>query len=289
MTTSTTNIPQNCFTESIFWNNMFMSYKYRSVLHEEKTPYQLIQVFDTYAVGKLLTLDGKTMVSDKDEFVYHEVITHIPSMVVRDASNVLVIGGGDGGAIRELVKYPHYKVIDLVEIDEGVTRVCREFFPQCTSGLADSRVKIYHEDGINFVKNKQNFYDIIIIDSTDPQDMATGLFTQSFYSDIFHALKDSGVMVAQAENIFLDQYNVKEIFDNMKKVFPIVEGFTAPITIYPGVFWNFAFASKKFQPTDINPSNVELMHSVQEKLQWYNMDWHLKAAFTKSNFQKRFY
>lgn len=275
------------FTEGIFYNNIYTSYRIKELLYDKQSKFQRIQVYDTHAVGRLLTLDGKTMVSQKDEFVYHEVMAHIPSMISRNAKSVLIIGGGDGGVVRELVKYPNFEKIHLVEIDEEVIEVSRKFFPECTCGLNDPRVKIIATDGIEFIKKATNEYDIILIDSTDPVDLAQGLFTQTFYANVFKALSANGIMIAQAENVFLDQYDVKSIFSNLKKAFPIVQAYWAPITIYPGIFWNFAFASKTWNGTDIDPAKIEWMITKQDELKWYNMDWHKNAAFTLANFHKK--
>jgi spermidine synthase len=127
------------FSERYFHKNVATSFKIKSVLHSERSEFQKIDVLDTYGVGRLLLLDGKTMVSDHDEFVYHEVMGHIPTMVHRSPKNVLIIGGGDGGIVREFVKHPDIERIDLVEIDERVIEVSKKYFPDCTSGLSDRR------------------------------------------------------------------------------------------------------------------------------------------------------
>lgn len=274
------------FYERSFHNNFSMGWKVKKILHSEQSKFQKIEVLDTYAVGKLLLLDGKTMVSDLDEFVYHEVMAHIPYMVSRKCRKVLIIGGGDGGVVREFAKHSDIEQIDLVEIDERVIEVSREFFPNCTSALDDKRVNILAQDGFAFIKEKKNEYDVIVIDSTDPEDFASGLFTKEFYQDVFDALTEDGIMMNQTENPFLDQYGVKNIYQNMKKSFPFVQSFTAPMSIYPGVFWTFGFSSKKFMGTNLNPNKMTQMGATQRSLKWYNMDWH-KGAFALSNFHKK--
>src|SRR5690606_11589948 len=242
-------------------------------------------VIETDAVGRLLLLDGKTMVSDKDEFVYHEVVSHIPYMVSRNCKKVLIIGGGDGGVVREFVKHSDIERIDLVEIDERVIEVSKQYFPDCTSGLSDKRVRVLPEDGFAFIKRAKKEYDIIVVDSTDPVDFASGLFTDEFYQDVYNALTDDGIMMNQTENPFLDEFGIKDIYKNMRKGFPIVNSFNAPMLIYPGGYWTFGFCSKKYRPTDINPSKTLEMNAVQRSLKWYNMDWH-KGTFAISNFHK---
>jgi spermidine synthase len=278
------NVPGWMIEES-FHNTFAMGFKIKAHLHSEQSKYQKIDVVDTDSVGKLLLLDGKTMVSDKDEFVYHEVVSHIPYMVSRNCKNVLIIGGGDGGVVREFVKHQDIERIDLVEIDERVIEVSKIYFPDCTSGLSDKRVRVLPQDGFAFIKKAKKEYDIIVVDSTDPVDFASGLFTDEFYQDVYNALTDEGIMMNQTENPFLDEWGVKNIYNNMRKVFPVVNSFNAPMLIYPGVYWTFGFSSKKYRPTDINPTKTQHMNSLQRNLKWYNMDWH-KGTFSISNFHK---
>jgi spermidine synthase len=273
------------YTERSFYESYAMGFKIKKWLHTEQSQFQKIEVVDTESVGKLLLLDGKTMVSDKDEFVYHEVMGHIPSMVARNLKKVLIIGGGDGGVVREFAKHPEITQIDLVEIDERVIEVSKIYFPDCTSALSDKRVNILPQDGLAFIKTKKNFYDVIVVDSTDPEDFASGLFTQEFYGDVFNALTEEGIMMNQTENPFLDQFGIKNIYQNMRQVFPIVQSFFAPMTIYPGVFWTFGFSSKKYKATDLNPEKLQFMNSLERSLKWYNKHWHV-GAFAISNFHK---
>ena len=274
------------FHEKSFFKTFSMGWKIKKVLHSEQSAFQKIEVLDTHAVGKLLLLDGKTMVSHKDEFIYHEVMAHIPYMITRKCEKVLIIGGGDGGVVREFAKHQDIKQIDLVEIDERVIEVSKKFFPECTSALNDPRVNILAKDGFAFIKSKKNEYDIIIIDSTDPEDFASGLFTNDFYADVHRALTDEGIMMNQTENPFLDEYGVKKIYDNMRSNFPFVRSFTAPMLIYPGVFWTFGFSSKKYLPTQLNPEKMNYMFNLERKLKWYNTEWH-KGSFMLSNFHKK--
>jgi spermidine synthase len=275
----------NWLIEESFRNTFAMGFKVRKHLHTEQSKYQKIDVVETESVGKLLLLDGKTMVSNKDEFVYHEVVSHIPCMVSRNCKKVLIIGGGDGGVVREFVKHPDIERIDLVEIDERVIEVSKIYFPECTSGLSDKRVRVLPEDGFAFIKRAKNEYDIIVVDSTDPVDFASGLFTDEFYYDVYNALTDEGIMMNQTENPFLDEWGIKNIYNNMRKVFPIVNSFNAPMLIYPGVYWTFGFSSKKYKATDLNSLKVPHMNQLQRSLKWYNMDWH-KGCFAISNFHK---
>jgi len=243
------------FCEDSFHSTHRVGFKVKKHLHSEQSKFQKIDVIDTHSVGKLLLLDNKCMVSEADEFVYHEVV-------------------------------PEIEEIHLVEIDERVIEVSKKFFPECTIGLDDPRVQIMPMDGIEFVQNKTNHYDIIIVDSTDPEDFASGLFTKDFYQSIYNALTPDGIMLNQTENPFLDEYNIKKIYNNMRASFPIVQSFNAPMIIYPGVYWSFGFCSKKYRANNINPEKRLHMESLQRNLQWYNMDWHLGNTHL-SNFHKK--
>jgi len=276
----------NWFFEKSYFKTFSMGWKIKSVLHTEQSKFQKIEVLDTERFGKLLLLDGKTMVSEKDEFVYHELMAHIPYMAKEKVENVLIIGGGDGGVVREFVRHNDIKRIDLVEIDERVIEVSKEFFPECTSGLSDKRVNVLPQDGFAFLKSKKNDYDIIVIDSTDPEDFASNLFTTEFYEDVHCALKDDGIMMNQTENPFLDEYGIKRIYQNMRKAFPVVKSFSAPMAIYPGVYWTFGFSSKGIIPTNLVSSKKDHMDKLQRNLKFYNMDWH-KGTFALNSFHKR--
>lgn len=155
------------FTEE-HTKNVRFSIKVKKQLASRQSDFQKIDVFDTEEFGRVLALDGYIMVTEKDEFIYHEMITH-PAMAVNPAiKKVLVIGAGDGGTVRELTRYSGIEQIDMVEIDQEVVAVCREFLLKTSSKLGDKRVRIFYEDGLKFVRQQENMYDLIIVDSTDP-------------------------------------------------------------------------------------------------------------------------
>ncbi len=274
------------FLEKSYYDQVIQGYQYSEKLYSKKSNYQMIEVFQTKALGKLLTLNGKTMVSELDEFVYHESLTHVPMIVHPQIKTVCIIGGGDGGLVRELVKYSQISKIDLVEIDRDVIEVSQKFFPSVASGLSDSRVEILAQDGIEFLKNYSGpKYDLIIIDSTDPEDFATGLFTKEFYSDVHSCLSNQGIMVNQLENPFFDQFEIKTFIKALQSIFLNVEAYTAPIPIYPGVSWTFGFASKGLKGTEIIREQEQTFSPIYEELRWYNPNWH-KGSFALSNLWK---
>jgi len=181
--------------------NVRFSIKVDKQLVSVKSDFQRIDIFESQEFGRFLTLDGFMMLTEKDEFIYHEMITHVPMAVNPKAKKILVIGAGDGGTVRELVKYEHIERIDMVEIDKMVVDVCREYLPKTANKLDDERVHIYYEDGLKFVRSKTNEYDIVIVDSTDPFGPGEDLFTREFYGNCFNALKDDGILVNRVHNV----------------------------------------------------------------------------------------
>lgn len=219
-------------------------------LYSARSEFQRIDVFNSPEFGRFLTLDGYMMLTEKDEFIYHEMITHVPMAVHPNVKDVLVIGAGDGGVIRELTRYPEIQKIDMVEIDPMVVEVCKKYLPQTASKLDDPRLTIYYEDGLRFVRTPEDKYDLIIVDSTDPFGPGEGLFTKEFYGNCFKALREDGIMVNQHESPFYEADAVacqrahKRIVDS----FPISRVYQAHIPTYPSGHWLFGFASKKYHP-----------------------------------------
>ena len=255
-------------------DNVKFSIKVDKHLRSAESEYQRIDIFESKEFGRILTLDGYLMVTEKDEYIYHEMITHIPMAVNPDITNVLVIGAGDGGTVRELARYNHIKNIDMVEIDELVVEICREYLPQTACRLTDPRVHIFYQDGLRFVRSKENEYDLIIVDSTDPFGVGEGLFTKEFYGNCFKALKDDGILVNQHESTFYTSYanSMKRAHSRIKSTFPIALVYQAHIPTYPSGHWLFGFASKKYDPrTDLK---ADWWNSLGIKTKYYNTILH---------------
>lgn len=219
-------------------------------LYSEESEFQRIDVFESPEFGRFLALDGYMMLTEKDEFIYHEMMVHVPMAVHPNVRSVLVIGAGDGGVVRELVKFPEVERIDLVEIDRQVVQVCREYLPKVSCSLGDERVHIYYEDGMKFVRRKEEEYDLIIVDSTDPFGPGEGLFTKEFYGNCYKALGAEGIMVNQHESPFYEA-DAKACMRAHKRIvesFPISRVYQAHIPTYPSGHWLFGFASKKYHP-----------------------------------------
>ena len=230
--------------------NVKLSIRIDRQLYSGKSEFQRIDVFDSPEFGRFLTLDGYMMLTEKDEFIYHEMITHVPMAVHPKVRDVLVIGAGDGGVIRELVRYPEIEHIDMVEIDPLVVEVCKKYLPKTACRLDDPRLSIHYEDGVRFVRDKHDKYDLIIVDSTDPFGPGEGLFTREFYGSCFHALRADGIMVNQHESPFYDEDAVacQRAHKRIVESFPISRVYQAHIPTYPSGHWLFGFASKKYHP-----------------------------------------
>lgn len=190
------------------------------------------------------------MVTEKDEFIYHDMIVHVPMATNPNIKNVLVIGAGDGGTIRELTRYSTVEKIDMVEIDKRVVDICREYFPLTSCKLDDKRVNVFYEDGLKFIRDKEDEYDLIIVDSTDPFGPGEGLFTKEFYGNCYKALREDGILVNQHESPYYDNdaAAMKEAHEKITKFFPIIRVYQAHIPTYPSGHWLFGFASKKVSP-----------------------------------------
>ncbi|QBD85590.1 polyamine aminopropyltransferase [Clostridium tetani] len=226
-----------------------MTYKIKETLVRKKTEYQDLAIVDTYALGRMLVLDGIVQTSIKDEYVYHEMITHIPLYTHPNPKKVLVVGGGDGGTIREILKHPSVEKAVLCEIDEEVVKECKKHLPEISNNaLEDSRCEVFIGDGIKYVNEHKNEFDVVIIDSTDPFGAAEGLFGGSFYGKISECLTEDGIFVAQTETPFYLPEIVKRVYDDSKAVFPVTKLFMAAIPTYPSGYWSFTIGSKKHDP-----------------------------------------
>ena len=230
--------------------NVKLSIRVDRQLFSGQSEHQRIDVFDSPEFGRFLVLDGDMMLTEKDEFIYHEMITHVPLAVHPHVKNALVIGAGDGGVIRELTRYPEIERIDMVEIDPMVVEVCRKYLPQTSYKLDDPRVSIHYADGLKFVRNCDDQYDLVIVDSTDPFGPGEGLFTREFYGNSYKALHDDGIMVNQHESPFYNEDAVacQRAHKRIVESFPISRVYQAHIPTYPSGHWLFGFASKKYHP-----------------------------------------
>ena len=261
------------------------SIRVKEHLFSDESNFQRIDVFESNEFGKFLTLDGLMMITEKDEFIYHEMIVHVPMATNPQIKNVLVIGAGDGGTIRELTRYKTIENIDMVEVDKEVVAVSKKFFPQVSCGLSDPRVNMYFEDGLKFVRRKEKEYDLIIVDSTDPFGPGEGLFTKEFYGNCHKALKEDGILVNQHESPYYSDYAqaMKKAHRHIESFFPICRIYQAHIPTYPSGYWLFGFASKKYDP--VKDFNSDKWNSLKLKTKYYNTELH-NGSFAIPNYVK---
>jgi spermidine synthase len=257
-----------------------VKWKIRDVLHSEKSKYQDLAIIDTIEWGKALVLDGALQVSEKDEFIYHEMIVHVAMHSHPNPENVLIIGGGDGGTLREVVKHNCLKSVDMVEIDDRVIEVSKQYLPSISSAYNDPRLRLYVEDGIKFVENSKEQYDIVIVDSSDPIGPAIQLFSQAFYRDVFAALDDDGLLTVQSESPLFYQDTFKSVYNNINAVFPAAYVYTAAIPTYVSGLWSFSMGSK-----DCDPRQIVSDREIINGLKYYNEAIH-EAAFSLPPFIK---
>lgn len=246
--------------------------------HTEKTEYQEMALIETEQFGRMLVLDGTVQTTIEDEFVYHEMITHVPLSTHKNPKKALVIGGGDGGTIREIIKHPTIEKAVLCEIDGRVVEISKKYLPEISCALDDKRVEVRIADGIKYVNEHKNEFDIIIVDSTDPVGPAVGLFAVGFYKAIHESLKEDGIFVAQTESPFFHKDLIRNVFKDVKSLFPITRLYTCAIPTYPSGYWSFTMGSKQYDPLE---TDVDKIPSLDTK--YYCPQIH-KAVFALPKF-----
>lgn len=261
-------------------DNSAMTYKVKETLHIEKTKYQEIAIVDTYEFGRMLLLDGIVQTTVRDEFGYHEMITHIPLFTHKNPRKVLVIGGGDGGTIREILKHKSVEKAVLCEIDNRVIELSKKYLPELSCKLDEPRAHVFIGDGIKYVREHKSEFDVIIVDSTDPIGAAEGLFSLGFYRSLYDCLTPDGIFVAQTESPFYMPQVVKRISSDVSSIFPITKLFMASVPTYPGVDWGFTMGSKIYDPESMDTNNIPDFDT-----KYYHKDLH-KACFVLPKYVK---
>lgn len=264
-------------------NGVNFSIKVDRQLFSGQSEFQRVDIFDSKEFGRFLALDGYMMLTERDEFIYHEMIVHVPMAVHPSVKKVLVIGAGDGGVIRELCRYETIEKIDMVEIDELVVEVSKKYLPTTACCFDDPRLNIYYQDGLKFVRTKEDEYDLIIVDSTDPFGPGEGLFTKEFYGNCYKALNVTGIMVNQHESPFYpdDAIAMQRAHKRIVESFPISRVYQAHIPTYPSGHWLFGFASKKYHP--IKDFQKTKWNARGMKTKYYNTGIHV-GAFALPNY-----
>lgn len=258
--------------------NFGITMKVKRTLHTEKTDFQYLEMVETEEWGNMLLLDEMVMTTQRDEFVYHEMVAHVPLFTHPNPENVLVVGGGDGGVIREVLKHPNVKKATLVDIDGKVIEYSKKYLPEIASGLEDERVEVKVDDGFMHIAQSENEYDVIMVDSTEPVGPAVNLFTKGFYAGISKALKEDGIFVAQTDNPWFKADLIRKVQKDVKEIFPITRLYLANIPTYPSGLWSFTIGSKKYDPLAVPD---EQFLDIETK--YYTKEIH-KAAFVLPKF-----
>ncbi|MDH3889526.1 MAG: polyamine aminopropyltransferase [candidate division Zixibacteria bacterium] len=260
-----------------------LTIKVDRIIESVQSEFQRIDVLQTHDFGKMLVLYGSLMVCDNDNNAYNEMIVHVPLFCHPSPKRVLIIGGGDCGALTEVMKHPEVESCTMCELDEKVVQVARRHFPELCTGLEDSRSRLIFQDGKKFLETTRDKFDIIILDLSDPVGPAADLFQKEFHQSVHDRLNHDGILVAQTESPFYNQDTVKSIYSNLTQIFPLVRMYTCFMPIYPSGFWSFGFCSNKYDPlADFDEARC-LERGLATK--YYNADVH-RGAFCLPQFVK---
>ncbi|XP_070055872.1 spermidine synthase 1 isoform X2 [Nicotiana tomentosiformis] len=278
---------------SPLWPGEAHSLKVEKILFQGKSDYQNVMVFQSSTYGKVLVLDGVIQLTERDECAYQEMITHLPLCSIPNPKKVLVIGGGDGGVLREVSRHSSVEQIDICEIDKMVIDVAKQFFPNVAIGYEDPRVKLHVGDGVAFLKNvPEGTYDAVIVDSSDPIGPAQELFEKPFFETVARALRPGGVICTQAESIWLHMDIIEHILANCRQIFKGSVNYAwTTVPTYPSGVIGFMLCSTEGPAVDFknptNPIDTDDSHTkTRGPLKFYNSEIH-SASFCLPSFAKR--
>jgi spermidine synthase len=244
-----------------------------------KTPFQNLEIFESNAFGRVLVLDHAWQTSERDEFMYHEMLVHVPMMTHPNPRRVLIVGGGDGGALRHVLQHPVAHAVQ-VEIDAAVVDACKTHLPALSDGAFENpRAKLIIGDGVAHMRQHPGQFDVFIIDSTDPVGPAVELFEAPFYADVARCLNDDGLMVAQSSSPLFMADEMKSQVENMRRVFPLVRTYLGYVPGYPGCLWSYTIGSKRYDPLAVEQSAIaQRLAAATIRPRYYSPDVH-RAAF----------
>jgi spermidine synthase len=253
-----------------------------------ETPYQKIEVFEAEDWGTVLALGGVTNVTDRDESGYHEMLAHPPLLAHPDPKRVLIIGGGDGGTLREVLRHPEVELAVLVDIDGEVIRCARQYFPQCAVALDDPRAEVIVGDGLAYVEvaaAQGAHFDVILVDSTDPVDAAVELFTEKFYRHCATLLGERGILVPQSDSPTFYLGRVADVFHKLDDIFRHTSLYLGQVTAYPGGVWAYTAAS---QGIDVQQAiqHTDRSKRLDAQLRYANIDF-IRAAFALPTYVRK--
>ena len=224
-------------------DNLRLSMRVKEYIHSEKTPYQELLIADTYEYGRVLMLDGAYQLTERDEFTYSEMMAHVPLCANKNPENVLIIGGGDGAIMREVLKHECVKKCTLIDIDERVVECSKKYLPFASCSFSDSRADVKCIDALKYIRETSERFDVIIIDSTDPVDFAAGLFQSNFYQDVKRVMNPDAMMSELTESPFTDKDLMTQAINEMRKVFPLVKLYWGVVPTYPSGMWTYGIAA----------------------------------------------
>lgn len=279
-------LDDNWFTEIFDSQGSAFSLKTKEKLHEVQSAYQHLEVYATETYGNLMVLDGCVMLTDRDNFLYHEMISHPALFTHADPRRVVIIGGGDCGTLREVLKHPGVEKVTQIDIDEEVTKAAARFFPALTASNDDPRAELLFEDGVKWINEApENSVDVIIIDSTDPVGPAEGLFKADFLAKCHRLLRDAGVMVQQSEAPLYHTANIiRDLRDDMHKAgFESVATLPFPQPVYPSGWWSVTLAGKG---TDVQTFRESAAGAADFPCDYYSVDTH-RGALSLPPFMRR--
>ncbi|OGH56624.1 MAG: spermidine synthase [Candidatus Lindowbacteria bacterium RIFCSPLOWO2_12_FULL_62_27] len=259
------------FSENARYSPVIFSYDIERVLYRHKSKYQKIMVAEHKYFGRMLILDDAVQITERDEFFYHEMLTHVVMHAHPAPRRIIVIGGGDGGIVREVLKHRTVEKVFFAELDGEVIDVSRRFFPKVAGRVDDDKVEIHVGDGAAFLRDgKPENIDAVIVDSTNITGIANTLFTDNFFKLVKHCLSADGFFVTHTESMHFHKKTIIAMQRKLKRHFPIVDLYTAPIATYPSNWWSFAVASRKW-----TPRKMRRRHSVKTK--FYSAEIHAHA------------
>lgn len=260
-----------------------LTLKINRVVESLESEFQRIDVVENDDFGKLLVLYGSLMVCDNDNNAYNEMIAHVPLFCHPDPKQVLIIGGGDCGALTEVLKHPEVERCTMCEIDRLVVETSKKHLPRLTAGLDDPRANLLIADGKKFIEDITDKFDLILLDLSDPIGPAADLFQKEFHQQVYNTLTDNGIMVTQSESPYYNKETVVAMYRNLREIFPVVRMYTCFMPIYPSGYWSFAFCSKGIDPIkdfdSIRYDNLKL------ETRYYNSETH-RASFALPRFVK---
>ncbi len=269
-------IPQSQWINEKLHPSWQQNFEVDQLLVDTKTSYQHLQIFENATFGKVMMLDGVTQTTERDEFIYHEMLAHIPMVAHGSATSVLVIGGGDGGIIREVLKHPKLSSVTMVEIDAGVVEYSKRYMPSLSQGaFENNKVKLHIADAAEFVKTTTDKFDVIITDSTDPMGPGESLFTESFYSDCKKCLKPGGIMVTQSGVPFMQPQGIKNMQTMLCTFFESVNFYLMPVPTYIGgtMVIGFACDTPEYTQQSLQTLNEKSAY-LNEKTKYYTPEIH---------------